>query len=140
MHEEGPRLFNADTRRIAVAGGSAGGYLTLMSGFCVKPRPAVLVSFWGYGDIAGDWYIKPSTFYRKQPLVSKEDAWKGVSGPAVTDRKRADRGARPLLSLLPPARTVDDQRLGHRSAHSGSRRSRRTAPSAMSPRTIRRPS
>jgi acetyl esterase/lipase len=92
LHSQGPKLFSADTQRVAVAGGSAGGYLTLMSGICVTPRPAALVSFWGYGDIAGDWYIKPSPFYRHQPLVSKEDAWKGVSGPPVTDRKRADRG------------------------------------------------
>ncbi len=93
LHEKGPALFNVDTNRIAVAGGSAGGYLTLMSGFCVSPRPAALVSLWGYGDIAGDWYIKPSEFYRRQPLVSKEDAWKGMTGPAVTTRKRGDRSA-----------------------------------------------
>jgi len=92
LHDRGPQLFGADTRRIAVAGGSAGGYLTLMTGFCVKPRPAAVVSFWGYGDIAGDWYITPSRFYRQQPLVVKEDAWKGVNGPPVTDRKRGDRG------------------------------------------------
>jgi acetyl esterase/lipase len=92
LYEKGPRLFGADTRKIAVAGGSAGGYLTLMTGFCVKPRPAALVSFWGYGDIAGDWYIKPSPFYRRQPLVTKEEAWQGVSGPPVTGRKRGDRG------------------------------------------------
>jgi len=92
LHAEGPKLFNVDTTRVAVSGGSAGGYLTLMSGFCVKPRPAALVSFWGYGDIAGDWYIKPSAFYRQQPLVSKEDAWTGVTGAPVTGRKRADRG------------------------------------------------
>jgi acetyl esterase/lipase len=92
LHATGPDLFNVDTRRVAVAGGSAGGYLTLMSGFCVKPRPAALVSFWGYGDISGDWYIKPSKFYRQQTLVSKGDAWKGISGPPVTDRKRGDRG------------------------------------------------
>jgi len=91
LHEEGPRLFAADTRRIAVAGGSAGGYLTLMTGFCVRPRPAALVSFWGYGDIAGDWYVKPSPFYRRQSLVTKEDAWKGVSGPSVTGRERGDK-------------------------------------------------
>jgi acetyl esterase/lipase len=91
LHDQGPQLFGVDTRRIAVAGGSAGGYLTLMTGFCVKPRPAALVSFWGYGDIAGDWYIKPSQFYRQQPLVKKEDAWKGVDGSPVTDRKRGDR-------------------------------------------------
>lgn len=85
LHERGPELLNIDTRRVAVAGGSAGGYLTLMTGFCVAPRPAALVSLWGYGDIAGDWYIKPSAFYRRQPLVTKEDAWKGVSGPPVAD-------------------------------------------------------
>jgi acetyl esterase/lipase len=92
LHDQGPKLFNVDTRRIAVAGGSAGGYLTQMTGFCVKPRPAALVSLWGYGDIAGDWYIKPSEFYRKQPLVAKEEAWKGVSGPPATTRARGDKG------------------------------------------------
>lgn len=85
LHDQGPRLFNVDTSRIAVAGGSAGGYLTLMTGFCVRPTPACLVSLWGYGDLVGDWYIKPSEFYRKQPLVTKEEAWKGVSGPPLSD-------------------------------------------------------
>jgi acetyl esterase/lipase len=92
LHEQGPKLFNVDTGRIAVAGGSAGGYLTLMTGFCVRPRPAALVSLWGYGDLAGAWYTKPSDFYRKQSLVSKEEAWKGVSGPPVTARARGDKG------------------------------------------------
>jgi acetyl esterase/lipase len=92
LHDRGPKLFGVDTSRIAVAGGSAGGYLTLMTGFCVKPRPAALVSLWGYGDIAGDWYIKPSEFYRKQSLVPKDEAWKGVSGPPVTSRARGDKG------------------------------------------------
>jgi acetyl esterase/lipase len=92
LHDKGPKLFNVDTRRIVVAGGSAGGYLTLMTGFCVKPRPAALVSLWGYGDIAGDWYIKPSDFYRKQTLVQKDEAWNGVRGPAVTTRARGDKG------------------------------------------------
>lgn len=92
LHAQGPRLFGVDTRRIAVAGGSAGGYLTLMTGFSVQPRPAALLSLWGYGDIAGDWYTKPSRFYRQQPLVTKDDAWKGMSGPPVTGRKRGDRG------------------------------------------------
>src|SRR5688572_15405348 len=32
---EGPKLFRADTARIAVAGGSAGGYLTLVMGYRV---------------------------------------------------------------------------------------------------------
>lgn len=78
--EKGPSLCNTDPKRIAVMGGSAGGYLTLMTGFCVEPRPKALVSFWGYGDIAGDWYSKPDAFYRQQPLVSKEDAEKEGGG------------------------------------------------------------
>ncbi len=95
LHDKGPRLFRVDTSRIAVAGDSAGGYLTLMTGFCVKPRPAALVALWGYGDITGDWYTKPSAFYRSHyPPIPKDDAWKTVSGPALTNREFSDKGSR----------------------------------------------
>ena len=40
VREQGPELFRIDPDRIAVIGSSAGGYLTLMAGFCVAP-PAV---------------------------------------------------------------------------------------------------
>ncbi|MEX2285609.1 MAG: alpha/beta hydrolase [Planctomycetaceae bacterium] len=85
VHDQGPRLFRADTKRIAVMGGSAGGYLTLTAGLRAKPRPAVLVSFWGYGDLVGDWYSKPSEFYRKQPLVTEADALNGFGDKPVAD-------------------------------------------------------
>jgi len=95
LHDKGPRLFNVDTSRITVGGDSAGGYLTLMTGFCVKPRPAVLVSLWGYGDITGDWYTKPSEFYRsKYPLIPTDEAWTTVSGPPMTNRSFGDKGSR----------------------------------------------
>ena len=55
-------------------GGSAGGYLTLATGYLIEPRPAALVSFWGYGDIAGPWYSRPDPFYRRHPLVSEAAA------------------------------------------------------------------
>ncbi len=71
---EGPKLFALDGERVAVVGHSAGGYLTLMTGFCVQPRPKALVSFYGYGDIIEEWYSRPDAFYRRQPLVSEAEA------------------------------------------------------------------
>src|SRR5438876_5746407 len=59
VREKGPELFHIDPRKIAVMGGSAGGYLTLTTGYRVEPRPVALVSFWGYGDVAGAWYSRP---------------------------------------------------------------------------------
>ena len=86
IHEKGPKLFNADTKKIAVMGGSAGGYLTLTSGFRAKPRPSVLVSFFGYGDLIGDWYSKPSTAARFSRInMTKEEAYRQVSGPPVSN-------------------------------------------------------
>ena len=82
VRERGPKLFHIAPGRLAVMGGSAGGYLTLMTGFRVEPRPKALVSFWGYGDIAGAWYSRPDPFYRSQPLVSEEEAH-GAVGRAV---------------------------------------------------------
>jgi acetyl esterase/lipase len=74
--KEGPSLFALDGERVAVVGHSAGGYLTLMAGFCVRPRPKALVSFYGYGDIIEEWYSRPDPFYCQQPLVSEEEAHK----------------------------------------------------------------
>jgi acetyl esterase/lipase len=85
VRREGPKLFHADPRKVAVMGGSAGGYLTLTTGYRVEPRPAALVSLWGYGDIVGPWYSRPDAFYRRQPLVSKEEAYRVVGGPVLTD-------------------------------------------------------
>src|SRR4051794_8707 len=59
LREEGPKLLHIDPDRVVVTGDSAGGYLTLMTGFCVRPRPRALVAYWGYGDVDGDWYTKP---------------------------------------------------------------------------------
>lgn len=80
VREKGPDLFRIKPNEIAVMGHSAGGYLTLVTGFRVEPRPYALVSFWGYGDIAGEWYSRPDPFYRQQPLVSKEEAEKSGGG------------------------------------------------------------
>ena len=94
LHKNGKKRLNIDTSRVAVMGGSAGGYLTLTAGFRAKPRPTVLVPFWGYGDLIGDWYSKPSPHKRHHRIkLSKANAWKQVSGPPVSDsRNRKGNG------------------------------------------------
>jgi acetyl esterase/lipase len=96
IREKGPALFQADPTRIVVAGSSAGGYLTLMTGICIEPRPVALVSYWGYGDIDGDWVSKPGEYYRKRfGLVSREAAMKAygevTTGEGWSDQKYAQR-------------------------------------------------
>ena len=84
IHDKGPQLFAADTKRLVVSGGSAGGYLTLVVGARVQPRPSALVAYWGYGDVDGDWYSKPSEHYRQQKLVTREEAYQQVGTQAIT--------------------------------------------------------
>ncbi|HLF44896.1 MAG TPA: alpha/beta hydrolase [Chitinophagaceae bacterium] len=89
---EGPKLFRIDPNRIAVIGHSAGGYLALMAGFRLNPRPMAIVSFYGYGDIAAEWYSRPDSFYNRQPPVSKEEAYKAVGTRLISDDLGTHRG------------------------------------------------
>jgi acetyl esterase/lipase len=96
VRAKGPELFHADPERIAVSGGSAGGYLTLVTGFRVHPRPKALVAFWGYGDLTGAWYSEPSPHARHQhSKLTRDDAYKQVSGPPIADARdrKGDGGA-----------------------------------------------
>src|SRR5688572_2782809 len=84
LRKDGPKLLHIDPKRMVIAGGSAGGYLTLTMGARLKEKPKALVAYWGYGDVDGDWYTKPSEHYRKTPLVEKDDAYKAVSKTPLT--------------------------------------------------------
>lgn len=86
----GPTLFGADPERISVVGQSAGGYLTLLSGHFIKPRPKALISYYGYGDIIGPWYSEPDPHYCKEPAVSEEESGKHVDTPVVANRSFSD--------------------------------------------------
>jgi len=85
ISEQGPALFGADPARLGVVGHSAGGYLTLMAGFAVEPRPKALIPVYGYGDIIGDWYSKPDPFYCQQPAVTLEESEWHRGGPETSE-------------------------------------------------------
>jgi acetyl esterase/lipase len=88
LRSRGPELFNVDVSKIAVLGGSAGGYLTLATGYRVQPPPTVLVAFWGYGDLIGDWYSRPSPHPRHHNVkISEEEAARFLSFPPVSDSR-----------------------------------------------------
>ena len=96
IRERGPDLFHADPNRLVVVGGSAGGCLTLTSGFRVDPPPRALLSLWGYGDLIGPWYSQPSPHPRHhRSKLSRAEAWEQVSGPVVSDSRarNGDGGA-----------------------------------------------
>jgi len=95
VRERGPSLYGMDPQRIAVIGHSAGGYLSLMSGCCVHPRPQAIVSFYGYGDIVADWYSKPDPFYCRQPAVTREQAYTAI-GPTPISVPRGPRAESPI--------------------------------------------
>ncbi|CAH2713088.1 Acetyl esterase [Neobacillus rhizosphaerae] len=84
IESEGPKHFSFDPKRIAVVGSSAGGFLALSTGtFTHKPR--AIVSFYGYGDIVGNWATSPSKFYCQKDLVPNELAKRLISDHILTE-------------------------------------------------------
>lgn len=79
-----PARYPLDPTRIAVAGQSAGGYLSLLVGTTLRPPVQAVVSFYGYGDIIGDWYRLPDPFYLQEPPVSEEEARASVGTAPVS--------------------------------------------------------
>jgi acetyl esterase/lipase len=85
MRTEGAATAGLDASRIAVVGASAGGYLTLMTGIVVEPKPLALVSYYGYGDVDGDWYTQPSEHYRTVvPPYDGDEARNSIRDAVVT--------------------------------------------------------
>lgn len=93
IHTLAATELRIDPSKILVAGGSAGGYLTMMTGICARPRPKALVAYWGYGSVDSSWYTTPSAHYRQQPLVSREDADRAAAGEVITGSESRPRGS-----------------------------------------------
>ena len=87
VRAEGPRLFGAKVDRLAIAGGSAGGYLTLAAGNHVSPKPTVLASFSGYCDLVGPWATGPSVNPEHvETNMSAEEVAAFKPGPPVSNK------------------------------------------------------
>ncbi len=81
-----PDLCPVDPERLALVGYSAGGYLALLAGSWTDgPRPRALVSYYGYGDITGDWYATPSSHYKRLPKLTEERARRTVGTTETAD-------------------------------------------------------
>lgn len=94
LKSNGEQQFDIDASKVAVVGSSAGGYLSLMTGTLETPeKPKAIVSFYGYGDIGGQWYTTPSQFYCQQPIVTREQAIRVVSNHTVSEGTMDERFA-----------------------------------------------
>jgi acetyl esterase/lipase len=85
VHAAGARALGIDASRVAIAGSSAGGYLSLLAGMLCDPAPRAIVSFWGYGDLAAAWQMQPSRHYRQEQLVTREVARAALAAPPSLD-------------------------------------------------------
>jgi acetyl esterase/lipase len=92
---DGAKRFHLDPGRTVVAGESAGGYLTLVTGYRVRPKPKALVALYGFGDLIGDWSSKPNPYpgYNLRK-ISREEAESQTDGTVISDsdERKGDGG------------------------------------------------
>ncbi|CAK4031539.1 alpha beta-hydrolase [Lecanosticta acicola] len=62
-----------DTSRLAVSGSSAGGYLALLAGIFVEPKPNVVLPIYPITDPLGWFFITPQPPAMGRPLVAREE-------------------------------------------------------------------
>lgn len=85
LHNSGPELFGADTSRVVVSGGSAGGFLTMLMGTTLQPRPTALLSYWGYGDVDGPWTYAHSKDHGTTAAGDRAAVMAGMGKKVVTN-------------------------------------------------------
>ena len=81
----GRQTIGSDPNLVAVVGPSCGGYLALLAGGKLATPPRAVVSFFGYGDIIGDWYARPTSYYLALPWVTDAAAWGAVGNQSVAE-------------------------------------------------------
>lgn len=85
IRQELPEAEAIDASRLGIIGYSAGGFLALHCGHVLDPRPRALVSFYGYGDLVGQWYAKPDPHYAALETIARTDALKFVGSRPIAD-------------------------------------------------------
>ena len=91
LHRIGGESIGVDTSCVAIAGVSAGAYLSLLNGYMLEPRPLAVASFCGYGDITAPWEARPSAHYRTMDLVTREEAFAALATPSEASASSVDR-------------------------------------------------
>lgn len=76
--------YDFDANRIVLIGSSAGAYLSLLIG-SMNIKPKAIVSFYGYGDILGEWYAEPSNYYCQRPIINETEARQYVNRSEISD-------------------------------------------------------
>jgi acetyl esterase/lipase len=94
LASDGAKKFHLDSNKIVSAGESAGGYLALVTGYRVHPKPKAIIDLYGYGSLVGDWYSKPSPYPRHNAKkISREEAMQETDGAVISDdRQRKGKG------------------------------------------------
>lgn len=88
---ENAESYGIDSDRIAVAGHSAGGFLTLLSGYELAPRPIALVSMAGYGKLTHAEFENPSSYYVHNHAMANElEARSAVGEKALSESSPND--------------------------------------------------
>lgn len=75
----------AGIKNTCVVGHSGGGYLALYLGTKIGIRPKAIVSFYGYGEIAAEWYTTPSDYYLESAQITEEEAYSLVGTEELAD-------------------------------------------------------
>lgn len=91
IHQNGKDSLGIDATKLFVIGHSGGAYLALLSGHFPNNPLRGIVSFYGYGDIQGDWCNKPDSFYLTQTIISDAEAKKLIIDSIITSASYDNR-------------------------------------------------
>jgi acetyl esterase/lipase len=85
IRENATQYAPVDLDRMAVVGQSSGGYLALLAGYVLTPRPKAIVSFYGHGDFR--WRCTPPGEAKNvfNVTFSREDVEKCVGTPNISE-------------------------------------------------------